>query len=565
MPSYTIKAPDGRKITIRADDEQTAMRGAQEWAKANPKKASGPIEDFLEPIRGSVQNVRDKYAAYSKAASSGDFGAMKKAPNLADLAAVPLSPIAGIQHALLKPVAETVNKGAYAAGLPRYEGSDLLGTVRSVASGKGIPQGRVMGRDEASQALERDMGSALMAAMPARGAVGLSGPVRPPSIKPARTTYGDVLKSIGVQTTPLQRGGDQLKGVEDLMARFPVMQQAIQGQRARQVEQLNRGVALKALAPIGKTLPKSVRPGFETVRHVEDELSKVYNQALDKVPVVAADQDLVNDLAQISARRIDLTDEAANLFDRSIANRVERMNQPNMTGAKVKKIQSELGALQAEASKRGEDTLASMFGDAKRAFLGPIERTSPEARELIRKADEGWSTYSIMNDAARAATNREGVFLPGQLNTQVRGAADRMGSNMAGKGLGPLQDIATAASRLIPDSYGNPGTANALLATGASGGLGALAVTNPVAAGGALGAVGAAATPYFLNARKIIEALPANPSVKQIAQARSSVAKFQRLDPNVIYLQSYLAQLERSAKSGSGLATQAAAQEEQGR
>ena len=34
--TYTIQAPDGRKITIRATDEQTAIRGAQEWAAANP-------------------------------------------------------------------------------------------------------------------------------------------------------------------------------------------------------------------------------------------------------------------------------------------------------------------------------------------------------------------------------------------------------------------------------------------------------------------------------------------------------------------------------------------------
>ncbi|WP_316358976.1 hypothetical protein [Devosia sp.] len=34
--TYEIQAPDGRKITIRAIDEQTAIRGAQEWVAANP-------------------------------------------------------------------------------------------------------------------------------------------------------------------------------------------------------------------------------------------------------------------------------------------------------------------------------------------------------------------------------------------------------------------------------------------------------------------------------------------------------------------------------------------------
>lgn len=563
MPKYTIQSPDGRKITVEAGDEQTAVRGAQEWAKANPRqKKSGIVEDFLEPVRGSIENVRQKYGAYSK---SGD---LKQAPSLMDLAAVPLSPIAGAQHALLKPVSEVASKAAYGAGLERYDVPGTIETAQSLLGGRGFPQSRPMSQPEAAKATEQDIGNALLGAMPARGAVGLAGPVRPARtpksvITPRKPTPGDILKSVGVQTTPMQRAGGQIKGIEDTLARFPVMQQAILGQRGRQVEQLNRGVALKALEPIGKTLPKDVRPGFDTVRHVEDELSKVYQEAASKVSRVQPDQQLVLELKDIGQRSADLTDQSAELFRRAVSNRLDRMTA-GVSGAEAKKIHSELGALQAEASKRGEDTLASMFGDAKRSFLGPIERTNPEAGELIRKADRGWSIYSIMNDASRAATAREGVFLPGQLNSQVRGAADRMGSNMAGKGLGPLQDIATAASKLIPDSYGNPGTANALLAGGGAAGIGGLAITNPVAAGSVLGTVGAAATPYFLNARKIIETLPKNPSVAQVKSAQKAVAQFQRADPNVIYLQAYLSRLEREARAGSNLATQAAAQEEQG-
>ena len=39
MPVFTIQSPDGRKIKVDAADEQTAMRGAQEWAAANPVAA----------------------------------------------------------------------------------------------------------------------------------------------------------------------------------------------------------------------------------------------------------------------------------------------------------------------------------------------------------------------------------------------------------------------------------------------------------------------------------------------------------------------------------------------
>lgn len=45
MAVFTIQAPDGRKIKIEAGDEATALRGAQEWASANPAQQPGNIAD----------------------------------------------------------------------------------------------------------------------------------------------------------------------------------------------------------------------------------------------------------------------------------------------------------------------------------------------------------------------------------------------------------------------------------------------------------------------------------------------------------------------------------------
>lgn len=42
MAVFTIQAPDGRKIKIRAADQETALRGAKEWAAANPAGGGGP-------------------------------------------------------------------------------------------------------------------------------------------------------------------------------------------------------------------------------------------------------------------------------------------------------------------------------------------------------------------------------------------------------------------------------------------------------------------------------------------------------------------------------------------
>lgn len=61
MAVFTIQSPDGRKIKIEAADQATALRGAQEWAQANPatqvKKLAGAVGK-MDPAQGGVsQNV----------------------------------------------------------------------------------------------------------------------------------------------------------------------------------------------------------------------------------------------------------------------------------------------------------------------------------------------------------------------------------------------------------------------------------------------------------------------------------------------------------------------------
>lgn len=67
---YTIQSPDGRKITIEAADEATAMRGAKEWAAANPAgNAAGAAPADVQgdqPPQGAVPGSR-AYADWAAA------------------------------------------------------------------------------------------------------------------------------------------------------------------------------------------------------------------------------------------------------------------------------------------------------------------------------------------------------------------------------------------------------------------------------------------------------------------------------------------------------------------
>ncbi len=362
------------------------------------------------------------------------------------------------------------------------------------------------------------------------------------------------LADIGVSTTIPQRMGRAAKSAEDLGKRFPILGQAMVGAQDRQLEQLNRGVALMALQPVGLGIPKAVKPGFEMVEYVDDALGGIYDKAAKMTPRVQVDDALRNDLAEVAARRVDLSDDEAALFTRVMDDRLNRLSSGEASGEMVKKLHGELGGLQAEAARKGNSTLAAMFGDARRALMGTIERANPQAGMLIKKADKGWQVYSVMNDAAAAASARGGVFLPGQLNTQARSSAKALGSNMAGKGKGTLQEIATSAARLLPDSYGNPGTANATLAgAGLTG-----AVLNPGKTLVAATALTGAATPYFLMGRKVIEQLPENATQAELQRAAQQLAELATKDPAVAALRRQVAaRLSVSAAGVAGGGTQA--------
>lgn len=489
--------------------------------------AATALSDGLSGRQGP--NILDRYRASMSKQRAIEDGYMRDNRVAANLARG-----TGMAATALLPTSAATSAFANSSRLANAaRGATVGGLWASGASvlDRGSAQERLQAAsDTARNPLALGLGAASGALAPARAAL-----PKPP--KPQGP--GDVLGKIGVETSIPQRAGGQAKSVEDIMARFPIMQQGINGARSRQVEQLNRGIGLKALEPIGEKLPADIKPGFEMVQHIEQKLSDTYNRAMDLVPQLNVDQQFYQDLGTIMQRRTDLPESGARQFENIVQDRLKRLDPQNgpTTGNMIKQIHSELGGLQAEAARKGEMTLSGMLEDTRKSLMDLVGRTDPTAGELIDKADQGWQIYSILNDAAGAATNRGGVFLPGQLNTQVGRAAQRLGPNFKGKGLGPMQDIATAASQLIPDSYGNPGTANALLM---GGGAGAMVANPAVGIPLAIGAT-AVATPYFMMGRKILEQLPPNASPIAISKAQRLLDVLVSKDPNIVALQRELA------------------------
>lgn len=558
-----VQGPDGAIVEFPDGTATATIKAAMAKHYGAPKPATPAKRSLTQNITGFLANVNSQIPLADEMAAAGDTVANlfqgkaslndiggayrdsmqrqrgyessfdKAHPNIAALARG-----TGMAAGVAIPAGNTANAFAQApriANAARGAVTAGLTAAGYAAADRGTVQERLGAASKAAtNPLVLGLGAAGGALAPV--AAKAPKPVKPPA---TQQTDAAILRDIGVETSIPQRAGGMAKQVEDLSMRAPILGPAVSGARSRATEQLNRGVALKALKPIGMGVPKEIKPGFEMVEYVDDALGKVYNDAARMVPAVPPEgvQAFKGDLQQIAARKVDLADSEAALFDRVIGDRLSRLDQPGVSGEAVKKMHGELGALQAEQARKGNTTLANMIGDTRRALMGIIEKANPEAGAMIRKADEGWGIYSIMNDAAAAASNRGGVYLPGQLNTQVRAAGRRLGSNMTGKGKAPLQDIATAASRLMPDQFGNPGTANAV----GLGGLGVGLVTAPAQTITTAGALTAASTPYFMMGRKLLEALPDNAPRQELEQAARALADLAAKDPAVRRLQQELA------------------------
>lgn len=346
------------------------------------------------------------------------------------------------------------------------------------------------------------------------------------------------LRDNGVSLTPGQAMGGIAKNAEDLGQRLPIVGPAIRGARERGRDSLNRAVGNRALDNIGEGVPADVNVGGDMVSHVRDRLGSEFDRAYSMVPEInVQDPDLLAGLARVRQRLPDLPEAAASQFESIVSDRLARL-QGSTSGRRVGEIRSELNTL-AGGYLRSQDpaqqALGNMIAELGDELDGTVSRASPEAGQVLSQAREGYADYIRLE---RASTNAGGEpFAPGQLRTAVKASDGTVRHGGIGRGEARMQDLSRAASAVMPDSFGNPGTADA----GALVGLGALTASNPVAGGATIAGLGAAATPYFMMGRRVVERLPANASRRELEAAAKELDGLAQQDSNVISLRDEIA------------------------
>jgi hypothetical protein len=392
------------------------------------------------------------------------------------------------------------------------------------------------GADETGQAVAEFGGNivgsvpAAVASAPAAARGVVAARPGPPRIRADRPpTRGDsvrLLREIGTDMTPGQRVGGMAKTLEDLLQRVPGPGWAIRGARDRGNQSFVAAVTQDALQPIGGRISPTTGIGAEMVADAQAQIGAHLDNAAAAIPQIAPNREFAEGLWGI---RQGLPARLQGKFDEVLATYLDPalLNSGTMTGAQLRTAESRVNEA-ARSGLRATVMDDNQIGEALSGAVAQIKslleaNATPEVADDLRNGRLAWAKMVRVLDASRRAGGN--AFTPGQFASAV--AAKESRKDNIGRGTGLMQDIARAARTVLPDQFGNPGSADAgLLAAGAVG-----AVANPGAA--ITGAI--AATPptiaYLSMARNIASRVPQRASRTQAENAARELAQLAQQAP----------------------------------
>lgn len=284
-------------------------------------------------------------------------------------------------------------------------------------------------------------------------------------ISPKASVNPDVkaLQQAGVRPTIGQALGGPAARLEEKMQSLPIMGDAITAAHGRGVEQLNRAVLNRAIAPIGG---KVTETGQEGLRQVRTQLSAAYDNLLPKMSVNTLDDSFVSNVANLRSMVSSLPAREAKQFDDLLMREIEGRIAPNG-------VLSANNLKQAQAAIREKSITFSKSNDAYQSELGKafrqlgdelktlVERSNPQYAKELNAINKGWSVY----ERAKLASQYAGAekFSPAQLQRAVKSQDITKGKRAFTEGQAPLQDLSDAAVRVMKNRTPDSGTATRMM------------------------------------------------------------------------------------------------------
>lgn len=284
-------------------------------------------------------------------------------------------------------------------------------------------------------------------------------------ISPKASINPDVkaLQQAGVRPTIGQALGGHAARLEEKMQSLPIMGDAITAAHGRGVEQLNRAVLNRAIAPIGG---KVTETGQEGLRQVRTQLSAAYDDLLPKMAANTLDDSFVSNVSNLRSMVSSLPAKEAKQFDDLLMREIEGRIAPNG-------VLSANNLKQAQAAIREKSITFSKSNDAYQAELGRafrqlgdelktlVERSNPQYAKELNAINKGWSVY----ERAKLASQYAGAekFTPAQLQRAVKSQDITKGKRAFTEGQAPMQDLSDAAVRVMKNRTPDSGTATRMM------------------------------------------------------------------------------------------------------
>lgn len=311
-------------------------------------------------------------------------------------------------------------------------------------------------------------------------------------ISPKASTNPELqgLRQEGVTPTVGQTLGGRFATTEEKLQSLPIMGDMIHRSRGQTLESFNTAAINRALRPIGKRIQGS---GQDAVKEAGDLLSQHYDDALSQVQGVKFDSQFDQQLNELQGMASNLTEPMKKRFDKAVNDILQSRMSPNqsMLGDVYKKVDSELGLLAnryGKSSAASEQELGDAVSQLKNLLQQQMFRTNPDVAAKLKAADTGWANLVRIEQAAKAAKNKGGVFTPAQLNSAIQSADSSVRKRAVARGTALLQDLGNPAQEILGSKYPDSGTAGRLALGGLGLGAGYVnpAIPLTLAGGGAM-------------------------------------------------------------------------------
>lgn len=349
-------------------------------------------------------------------------------------------------------------------------------------------------------------------------------------VAPKLSEAAQKLVGEGVNLTPGQMLGGQLRKIEDKLTSVPLLGELIDYSRTKGIEEFNRAAYKRALEPIGGKVPSETgRAGVEAVK---TQISDAYNTLLPKMTFIP-DQPLFNSLSNLDKAVVGLPKRETKMVGDTVKGIIQKHTPENglISGNSYKAIEEDLKELASNyAGARGTE---GMIGKAYKQALGEIRNTltksNPDYAEELGAINKAFANFARIRKAGSMANTQE-MITPSQLASAVKAADESAGKGATATGKALMQDLSDAGVQVLPSKIPDSGTAgrsalvSALLGAGGAGTYQAFPTVTAMGAGLA----GAAAAPYLPGARNLVTtAIAKRPeSAKKLADAIRELAPY---------------------------------------